>query len=101
MISLTNTGCGFHQPHLDLGDHPVFQALPDRFQSTALARRRLTSLPAGQALEEDGFLSFVLTGVLGLFPKSDGVCVRPSSRDLSTVGIKPWSPTATALRLGR
>jgi len=75
MISLTITGCGFHQPHLDLGDHPVFQALPDRFQSTALARRRLTSLPAGQALEEDGFLSFVLTGVLGLFPKSDGVCV--------------------------
>ncbi len=75
MISLANPGCGLHRPHLDLDDHPVFQALPHRFQSTALARRRLTSLPAGQALEEDGFLSFVLAGVLGLFPKSDGVCV--------------------------
>ncbi|WP_292083113.1 MULTISPECIES: Crp/Fnr family transcriptional regulator [unclassified Brevundimonas] len=75
MISLANTGCGLHRPHLDLHDHPVFQALPDRFQSAALARRNLTRLPAGQPLEEDGFLSFVLAGVLGLFPNGDGICV--------------------------
>lgn len=75
MISLTNTGCGHHRPHLDLIDHPVFQALPRSIQSIAQARSRLMSLPAGQPMAESGFLSFVLAGVLGLFPNGDGICV--------------------------
>ncbi|MFE9083826.1 Crp/Fnr family transcriptional regulator [Brevundimonas sp. NPDC003966] len=75
MISLTNTGCGLHRPHLDLVDHPVFQALPRSIQSIAQARSRLMTIPAGQPLVETGFLSFVLAGVLGLFPHGDRICV--------------------------
>lgn len=75
MISLNNTGCGLHRPHLDLADHPVFQALPRHIQSIAQAHSRLMSIPAGQPLVEKGFLSFVLAGVLGLFPNGNGICV--------------------------
>lgn len=75
MISLTNTGCGLHRPHLDLNDHPVFQALPRNIQSIAQAHSRLMSIPAGQPLVEKGFLSFVLAGVLGLFPHGGRICV--------------------------
>ena len=75
MISLTNNGCGLYRPHLDLVDHPVFQALPRSIQSIAQARSRLVSIPAGEPLEEDGFLSFVLAGVFGLFPNGDRICV--------------------------
>lgn len=75
MISLTNIGCGLHRPHLDLVVHPVFQALPRSIQSIAQARSRLMTIPAGQPLVETGFLSFVLAGVLGLFPHGDRICV--------------------------
>ena len=75
MISLTSAGCGLHRPHLDLVDHPVFQALPRSIQSIAQARSRLMTIPAGQPLVETGFLSFVLAGVLGLFPHGDRICV--------------------------
>ncbi|MNS32075.1 Crp/Fnr family transcriptional regulator [Brevundimonas sp. P7753] len=75
MISLTSAGCGLHRPHLDLVDHPVFQALPSSIQSIAQAQSRLMSIPAGQPLVEVGFLSFVLAGVLGLFPNGDRICV--------------------------
>lgn len=75
MISLTNTGCGLPRPHLDLVDHPVFQALPRSIQSIAQARSRLMTIPAGQPLVDTDFLSFVLAGVLGLFPHGDRICV--------------------------
>ena len=75
MISLTSAGCGLHRPHLDLVDHPVFQALPRSIQSIAQARSRLMTIPAGQPLVETGFLSFVLAGVLVLFPHGDRICV--------------------------
>ncbi|MFK4229735.1 Crp/Fnr family transcriptional regulator [Brevundimonas sp. NPDC003935] len=60
---------------MDLVDHPVFQALPRSIQSIAQARSRLMTIPAGQPLVETGFLSFVLAGVLGLFPHGDRICV--------------------------
>lgn len=75
MISLTHAGCGPHRPRLDLVDHPVFQALPRNIQSIARPHSRLMTLPAGQPLVENGFLSFVLAGVLGLFPHGDRICV--------------------------
>lgn len=75
MISLTNTGCGLHRPHLDLVDHPVFQALPRSIQSIAQPHSRLMTIPSGEPLVETGFLSFVLAGVLGLFPHGDRICV--------------------------
>ncbi|QYC10667.1 Crp/Fnr family transcriptional regulator [Brevundimonas nasdae] len=75
MISLINTGGGIHRPRLDLSDHPVFQALPLGVQSTAQAHSSLASIPAGEPLVEKGFLSFVLAGVLGLFPHGDRICV--------------------------
>ena len=75
MISLTHNSGGLYRPHLDLVDHPVFQALPHSIQSIAQAHSRLVSILAGEPLEEDGFLSFVLAGVFGLFPNGDRICV--------------------------
>lgn len=75
MISLANTGCGLHRPHLDLVDHPVFQALPRSIQTIVQPHSRLMTIPAGEPLVETRFLSFVLTGVLGLFPHDDRICV--------------------------
>lgn len=61
---------------LDVGDHPVFQALP------ADARRRIEetgctlSLAAGEAVPSDGGLYFILSGVAGLFPAGGRICVE-------------------------
>lgn len=75
MISLANTGYGLHRPHLDLVDHPVFQALPHNIRSIAQTHSRLIAEPAGESLPGKGYLSFVLAGVLGLFPDGDRICV--------------------------
>ncbi|WP_292037148.1 MULTISPECIES: Crp/Fnr family transcriptional regulator [unclassified Brevundimonas] len=74
-INLINASAGASRVALDICDHPVFQALPPDVQSTAQTHSLLETLPTGRILPESGSLSFILSGVLGLFPNSDGVCV--------------------------
>lgn len=75
VISLVDTEESSRRHGLQLGDHPVFQALPPRVQSRAKADSALVSIAAGQTVAEDGQLSFVLSGVLGLFPNAGRICV--------------------------
>ncbi|WP_313001892.1 Crp/Fnr family transcriptional regulator [Brevundimonas sp.] len=75
VISLVDTTENGRRPGLDLGDHPVFQALPPQVQSRAQSQGVLMHIAAGQTLAEDGHLTFVLSGVLGLFPNGGRICV--------------------------
>ena len=75
MNGLTALNSGPRRAHLVVQDHPVFQALPPNARSRIEATSRSQSLAAGEALPDDDDLYFVLTGGLGLFPGSGGVCV--------------------------
>lgn len=75
MNSLSTTDAKNTRSDLDLCDHPVFQALPASVQSRAEAHSALVTIHAGEPVVEDGYLSFVLAGVLGLFPDGGRICV--------------------------
>lgn len=72
---LINTGESGHRPDLGIRDHPVFQALPAKIQSMMQAHSTPTALAAGEPLVEDDHLSFILAGVVGLFPDKGRICV--------------------------
>lgn len=61
--------------HLGIQDHPVFQALPPVAQQQALIGESLMVFSPGEAVPDDGGLYFVLTGVIGLFPHAQRICV--------------------------
>lgn len=61
---------------LSVRDHPVFQALPPRVQTRIQSTGQLQRLAAGAGTALDAkSLHFVLSGVLGLFPDQNQVCV--------------------------
>lgn len=61
--------------HLGIQDHPVFLALPPIAQQRALSSARLMVFGLGEDIPDDDALYFVLTGVLGLFPSGQRICV--------------------------
>lgn len=75
MIQLMNLRDLPSRSHLEIQDHPVFQALPPLAQDRAMERGQLKVLAAGEDVPDDDGLYFILTGVLGLFPGRQRICV--------------------------
>ena len=75
MIPLTSLRGVPSRTQFEIQDHPVFQALPPLAQERALERGRLKVLAAGEDVPDDDGLYFILTGVLGLFPGRQRICV--------------------------
>lgn len=72
---LTSVAGGSPPFHLDIQDHPVFQALPRAAQQRARAAGNLMVFAPGEDIPNDDGLYFILTGVLGHFPARKRICV--------------------------